>query len=99
MYQVYNETRLSFVSKEIWPNNDSTDALLAGQEPLRANLQKIVQKHSFIFEPLFKRDLGVKLLNSEQSLYFKNVVTRIVMISGFFGAINTKNTGMYQLAD
>ena len=52
MYQVYNETRLSFVSKEIWPNNDSTDALLAGQEPLRANLQKIVQKHLLIFEPL-----------------------------------------------
>ena len=56
MYQVYNETRLSFVSKEIWPNNDSTDALLAGQEPLWANLQKIVQQHSFMFEPLFKSE-------------------------------------------
>ena len=87
MYQVYNETRLSFVSKEIWPNNDSTDALLAGQEPLWANLEKIVQKHSFMFEPHYSK----KILEANFSILSYK---RIVPISDCFGAVHTKNTGI-----
>ena len=98
MYQVYNETRLSFVSKEIWPNNDSTDALLAGQEPLWANLQKIVQHHSFMFEPLFKEILESNFSILKYPSTSKKGVARIVTISGFFWS-HTHQKHWCQLAD
>jgi hypothetical protein len=87
------------VSKEIWANNDSTDALLAGQEPLWANLQKIVQHHSFMFEPLFKEILESNFSILKYPSTSKKLVARIVTISGCFGAIHTKNTGINWLTN